>query len=210
MDHFLFEVSRSCSLGSLTGKDCLFRVYTTCKSMLVARGYGAVDRECRTVDELVQRVQEGQPVLRGHSCPDKPDITLFFHIENKIGIKYLRGVVEDVPDGSIACFVSVDGPTAFTHRDTRDDHDSIHFLTFKQLFNDLSRHRMVPRHALVPPGRVAEVASKYNISKPSHWPRLLRSDPVAQFYDFRKGDLVEIWRTGVGTNGAAAYFRMVS
>lgn len=206
METFLQEASRSCSHGTLDGIECLQMVHETCLSMVSVRGYREVDR-CTDVSALVARMAELDPVVVGrHSSRDRSDLLIFFLVESKVGIKLLRILVERHGHKGELCLVSVDGPTPFTRR---DEAQGVCFMTYKQLFVDITRHHMVPRHTLVPHEKVADVAIKYNVVNPSQWPQMLLKDPMAQFCDFRPGDLVHIHRTGWGTNGACDYYRLV-
>lgn len=208
MEAFLRDLSTSCSLGTVAGRACLAKVRKTAVSMLEARGFGAVAGRESELSELSELMLAGRPALRGSdSARGREDVLVFFCVEGKVGINPLRALMAAYEEeGAELCVVSIDGPTSFTRRDVGEQ---VQFMTYRQLFNDISKHSMVPPHALVPAERARELAGLFCVASDAHWPKLLAKDPVAQFHGFRRGDLVEIRRTGVGTNGGALYYRIV-
>lgn len=60
-----------------------------------------------------------------------------------------------------------------------------------------TRHRLVPRHQLVDEKTAQVIKKKYG----KDLPRLLTTDAISRYYDFREGSIIEITRT----NGIVAY-----
>jgi DNA-directed RNA polymerase subunit H (RpoH/RPB5) len=207
--NFLKELSKSCSFGSIHGNDCVSRIYRNIVTMLECRGYANVISKCNTVPDIFDHMKRNESVVIGQGCEFKDDVHIFFYLENKIGIKHLRAILEDADANAIICILSVDGPTTFTKKDARDHMRIIQFPTFKQLFNDLSSHHMIPSHRLLSNTEKDNMKIKYNIQNDAQLPFLLQKDPVAVFYDLRKGDVVEIKRKGFGGQEGTLYYRVV-
>lgn len=205
--NFLKELSKSCSYGSIHGNDCLIKVYKTVLSMLECRGYQTINTNCSTVHDIFKHMKNDQPIVTGKNSPLKQDANVYFYIENKIGIKYLRTIMDKHQD-TITCIISIEGPTTFTKRDARDQ-QNIQFPTYRQLFNDISKHQMIPQHRLLNEHEKSIVKDKFNIQNDSQWPRLLQKDPVSMFYHFQKGDVIEIFRKGIGGQESSLYYRIV-
>lgn len=206
---FLKELSKSCSHGSIHGNDCLSKIYTNVISMLGCRGYTNIIAKCATVDDILNNVKNCEAIVVGTGAKLKKDVHIFFYRENKVGIKFLRTILEKQKN-TIVCVVSIEGPTTFTKRDARDNQQRVQFATFKQLFNNISTHTMIPPHRLLSKEEQQSVREKYSIHSDSQWPKLLEKDPVSIFYHFQKGDLIEIQRKGIGGQEATMYYRMVT
>lgn len=209
---FLAALSSSCSNGSVNGQECLLRVHGNLCRMLEARGYATVRSHCTTVEDMLARMCREQPVVSAAASVDgKRDAMTYMCTDPKIGIKYMRTIAdkaEGASDGGIVIVLSIEGPTSFTRRDSKDD-DAVQFLTFRQLFNDISRHKLVPAHRKLSDDERAAVAARYNMRQPAQWPVLLLRDPMCAFYDFRCGDVIEITRRGTGAYEEYKYYRMV-
>lgn len=207
---FRDSLSASCSLGTLASRECLDRVYAICVTMLRARGYVAVEG---SAVEMLDRMTAGEPVMRGReSDRGRPDLVVYFHCtDTRVGIQTVRDI-ESAAEGSggdpaEVLIVSLEGPTSFTRRDVGD---RVQFMCYRHLMYDLSRHCMVPPHRLLSAAEAASATDRFEVREPAHWPQLPFSDPVAQYYGFKHGDLVEILRHGAGTNGLSVYYRMVA
>lgn len=149
--------------------------------MLECRGYEHVVSKCTTVSDILGYMKRDESIVIGRGCNHKDDIHIFFHLENKIGIKYMRSILEKFNDEQcIICRMSIEGPTTFTRKDARDYDNIVQFPTFKELFNDLSKHNMVPFHRLLTKSEKEELGTKYSIKNDSQWPQLMQKDPVMQ------------------------------
>jgi len=69
-------------------------------------------------------------------------------------------------------------------------------------------HELVPKHIILSPEEREEVLKKYNITKLSQFPRILKSDPVVKAIGAKKGDLIKIIRKST-TAKEAIYYRVV-
>lgn len=68
------------------------------------------------------------------------------------------------------------------------------FLMSELLFN-ITRHRLVPKHEVVSDEEeIADILKRYNIKTKTQMPIILRSDPVAQYFGMRPGQLARITR----------------
>ena len=120
-------------------------------------------------------------------------------MEDRVGVKFARTVI-DASAGDDACIiVSIDGPTPFTRKEC----SSVQFFTAIDLCRNITHHCLVPRHRSIdatdlPPGMEA-----------GRLPRLLDTDRVAQYYNWPRGTIVHIKRV-FGGNEPIEYFRVVS
>jgi DNA-directed RNA polymerase subunit H (RpoH/RPB5) len=175
--------------------------------MLKYRGYEEVSFMCKDHASLVQ-CMESDAVVALACSGSREDKAVVFHADVHVGVKALRSIVaSDSFSLTARIVVSVGGPTSFARRDASAS--GVEFLTFKQIFNNISSHRLVPPHRRITcPDEQKSVAHRYCIATPSQWPRFRPSDPMCIFGDFREGDLIEIRRRSA--SGESMYYRMVS
>lgn len=203
---FLVRLSQSCSVGYVDGETCLARCYVVLGEMLRYRGYEHVRFTCSNHAELISCV-EMDSVVAAATCGSREDKVVIFHSDSRVGVKAVRSIVDSGEHGSSSVMiVSIEGPTSFARRDSGCS--EIEFVTFKQIFNNISSHQLVPPHRRITcPEEKRCIERKFCISGTSQWPRFLQTDPMCAFGDFRSGDLIEIRRScSIGEN---IYYRMV-
>ena len=124
-------------------------------------------------------------------------VRVFFRMDDKVGVKTVRTIMESATEGVKTIIVSVEGPTPFTRKEWSK---RVQFLTYSQLTVNITKHALVPRHELCAQPPTADV-HKY--------PKILDTDPVCQWYDFPVGSLVKITRVFGGAE-PHSYFRVVT
>jgi DNA-directed RNA polymerase subunit H (RpoH/RPB5) len=181
------------------GMKVLSRVVATATEMLLARGLSV-----RGETDALAAIEAGRPVLTSEPTGEegggaaRVGVDVFVCGEAKVGVKFARAAI-DRSGGRGVVFVSVDGPTPFTRREC--EAEGVQFFNAKQLYYNVTRHALVPRHEVVdaPPDGVST----------AQLPHLLASDPVAQYYAWPTGTVVRVWR-GFGGEGRVPYFRLVA
>jgi DNA-directed RNA polymerase subunit H (RpoH/RPB5) len=176
--------------------ECVLR---TCVEMLKDRGYN-VSVDCRTVGDITYKIEQNHHVLIGETS--KNSVVLYFHNEDRVGVKQLRSW-NDMNEGCDIVIVSLEGPTAFTKKEADQYYPNIQFFTFKELCVNITRHSLVPKHEKI---GVDEV--EYQVGLAEEWPKLYTNDAIAQYYNYKKGDLIRITRT-VGCAEPVFYYRLV-
>lgn len=188
-----------------TAKKCADQVLlTTLKTtveMLQDRGYAHVEC-CQTLDEILVNMEETRCIVRG-TKEGGSVVHVFFHNEDRVGVKQLRAWVESSVADHIVV-VSLEGPTAFTRKES-ESHPNVQFFQFKDLCVNITRHSLVPRHE-----KVAADDMPLELSETKHeLPLMYTSDRVAQYYDYRVGDIIRITRV-YGGQEPLYYYRLVS
>lgn len=167
--------------------------------MLKDRGYN-VTNDCRTVGDISYKMEEGDHILSGDAS-DGTSTIVFFHNEERVGVKQLR-VWNEKFAGSFIVIVSLEGPTAFTKREADHHYKNTQFFTFRQLCVNITRHALVPKHE-----RCADKVP-YQVGNKDEWPKLYTNDPIAQYYNYKEGDLIRITRT-IGYPEPVYFYRLV-
>ncbi len=72
---------------------------------------------------------------------------------------------------------------------------------------NIGRHVLVPKHEILPKGKVDELLERYKIS-PHQLPLIMSSDPAAKEIGAKPGDVLKITRDSQ-TAGEAVFYRHV-
>jgi len=185
------------SLGNIqgapvSGNDILHRILRTTKEMLHDRGYTII-----TMDgDIEKHIMENKYVLSATDSNNKRILHVYIHSEDKIGIKYARLMIGQSSNAQILC-ISIDGPTPFTKKDAGD---RIQYMSCNRLCANLTKHCLVPKHERIG-------VDGHNFEK-DKLPKLLVSDPIVQYYDWKVGDVIRIRRV-FGGGEPHDYYRVV-
>ena len=192
------RINETCSLGSSTVDDTLQRIMKVCRELIVDRGYGDEVH----VNGIRESALAGSPVIQARGSAG--EMHIFFHAEERVGIKFIRALDEAYGDGDRDVLVlSVLGPTAYTKKDA-DGRHWLQMLVFKDMYVNVTRHCLVPKHRKMDSGEVAELRRKYRLSDGfEQLPKLFVTDPVAKYFRFTRGDIIHIDRP------SGPYYRVV-
>jgi DNA-directed RNA polymerase subunit H (RpoH/RPB5) len=181
----------------------LERVLKTCIEMLRDRGYTLIN-DCRTIGDITYKMQENEHIISGEHSTE-PDILIFFHNEERIGVKQMRAWNEKHVDEKII-IVSLEGPTAFTRKEAEQYYKNIEFFSFRNLCVNITKHHLVPKHEKLSLGDIETLS--IHVAKNDEWPKLYSNDVIAQYYNYKPGDLIRITRT-IGYPEPVYYYRLV-
>ena len=178
----------------------LGRTLTTCIEMLRDRGYN-VTNDCRTIGDISYKIEHAEFILCGENAAGETTL-VYFHNEERIGVKHLRMWSEQNANCNII-IVSLEGPTAFTKKEAEQSYKNVQFFIFKDVCKNITKHSLVPKHEKVDPSSLP-----FRCGSDDEWPKLYTSDPIAQYYNFKPGDLIRITRT-LGYPEPVYYYRLV-
>jgi DNA-directed RNA polymerase I, II, and III subunit RPABC1 len=159
------------------------RVLKTCREMLLARGY--------------QITNNHQKMLVG--AKEGGGIVLFITNIDKFSVVYIKPLIETTRAmGLDKCIIVYKNSLTSCAKKTCEANSlGIEFFSSKELKVNISHHDYVPQHTKVEEPEKSIIKAKYI----SNLPTLLRTEAIARFYQFVKGDLVKIERKG----GSIAY-----
>lgn len=167
--------------------------------MLKDRGYVNI-QACQTIEEISQNMVESRYIVSGSGGES---IQVFFHNEDRVGVKQLRTWVENCMADKII-IVSLEGPTAFTRKEAESSYENVQFFTFRELCVNIMHHMLVPKHE-----KVTEDEIPYRLSASrAELPTLSTADKVAQYYAYEPGDIIRITRTA-GVQEPIYFYRIV-
>ena len=166
-----------------------------CLEMLQQRGYTILDTKEETIDA---ETGDGEPIR-------------VFFINSQFNAGALDGCLTALADDSVFHAIvvydeKVTPPTEEvikTMRNKREIEDLegmpvqtvlIELFKISNMQTNPTKHKYTPKHTKVEPKAAKEYKKKYG----SRGPTMLRTDPIACFFGFRKGDLIRIERpTGI-------------
>jgi DNA-directed RNA polymerase subunit H (RpoH/RPB5) len=163
---------------------------TTCREMLADRGHGDVPAESSPLDCVLAE----RPVFL-----KRDEVALYISFADKVSVKFARAVVEHHPNTASIVLISNGGPTSFTRREC-EAHDHVQFLLCSNVVQNVTKHTLVPRHERVPKPVSFEVSTL---------PKILRNDPIVQYYNWPPGTVIHIKRV-FGGHEPIDYYRVVT
>ena len=169
--------------------------------MLKDRGYVNI-QSCQTFEEITQNMSENRYVVCGGG---HKHVQVFFHNEERVGVKQLRTWVENsVAD--VIIVISLDGPTAFTKKEAEQHYAHVQFFMFRDVCINITKHCLVPKHEKITD--MSQLPLKTSNSK-NELPLLYTTDKISQYYAFEPGDVVRITRT-VGVQEPVYIYRLIT
>ena len=78
------------------------------------------------------------------------------------------------------------------------------FILKKLLFN-ITKHIAVPKHTLLNKEQISDLIVNLKLKNKQQLPVILKSDPIAQYYGMRTGDICEITRLSITTGYYKSY-----
>lgn len=73
---------------------------------------------------------------------------------------------------------------------------------------DVTKHLLVPKHAVISEKEKKELTEKYKLSIPD-FPRIMTTDPAIQHLKVKEGDIIKVTRPSK-TAGESIFYRRVS
>ena len=177
------------------GRTTLKRILNTCEEMLRDRKCTEVHVEHNVLDAIEQG---NRPVIYG-TCADGSATSVYIHVEEKVGIKFARALLEAARENESIVIVSLEGPTPFIRKECDDK--KIQFMNAKDVCVNKTRHFLVPKHEKVesPPDGVLVC----------DLPKISEMDPIVQYYNFEVGSILKMMRT-FGGHEKIPYYRVVT
>ncbi len=189
MEQLIEKIGSIHSTCLVDGHKILDNILKNCYQMLKDRGCSEVE----STQNIVECMENVNPVLKGRGIKN---IDIYFSNEERVGVKYLRNILEETTvDKIILC--SLDGPTTFTKKES--EVADVQFFFFKDLFVNITKHQIVPKHELC--------IDQIPYTK-EELPKISITDPIVQYYDFPLNSIIKIHRT-FGSHEPSVYYRLI-
>ena len=202
MESILNKIGQINNSATVCYSVVLERVMKTCIDMLKDRGFTVIN-DCRTIGDITYKMQENEFIFSAEHFSENSTF-VYFHNEERIGVKQMRLWNENRPDSNII-IVSLEGPTAFTKKEADQHYSNIQFFSFKNLCVNITKHALVPKHEKL----TNEEKESLKIEASSEdWPKLYRNDVISQYYNYKPGDIIKITRS-IGYPEPVYFYRLV-
>lgn len=208
----------------------LYKVYKTTLNMLYNRGYDVpLDTEGPESRVIVMPFDKFSAIEKDNLTiimslrPDCkinrfPKIIVFFPDDNeKLGVRLIRAYYEKMVSLNInkAILIVKENITSFAKNEilsyinTVEPEKSIYIETFLEssLIFDPTTHELVPKHELLSEEEKKKFLGDYKI-KEIQLGKILISDPIVRYYDFKEKDVIKITRPSE-TGGVYYNYRVV-
>jgi len=100
-------------------------------------------------------------------------------------------IYENNPNTSIIIVLKSKPSAVLRKLETKGD-NNIQIFHIKHLQINPTNHSLVPIHIKLTENQVKELLNKYKIITKSQFPLLLQTDPIARYYNFKRGDVIKI------------------
>lgn len=164
-------------------------IRTTCREMVEQRGF-----------EVIEDVEEYIFAEKGEGGEA---IAVFFDTSQKLDTDKVKLYIAKMKELEIkACVIVYRDTVTPPAKNVIEELQEFNIEIFKEtsLRYNITKHRLVPRHSTLPKAEAIEFKKKYGVKIPV----LLKTDQVARFYNFQKGEIIRIDR-----NDGTVSFRIV-
>ena len=165
------------------------KAYETCVEMIEHRGYKIVDRD----EERILATKSDGP----HMC-------VFVAPSHKFNVESIQEYISMMKKMSLShcIIVNKDNATPIAKKIIEDSPDlDIELFYVDELQYNITKHYLVPKHELAFKKGTKEYTAFKKKYMADNFPILLKTDAVARFFAFQKGDIIKITRP----NGVISY-----
>lgn len=181
------------------------RIITTVNEMFVDRGY-----------ELLQKTSWSKKFLQFEDLKvvgkidDKTLIFTFFATDVKVPVRKIREYVQFMKENQVTHAVIVHAHQITPGAKSELGQYNIQTFQAKELFHNITRHALVPRHEKVKSEHdVHQIMKRYHIQSKTEFPIYYMTDPVVKYYGWTPGTVVKIERVSGGLKEPEIYYRMI-
>ena len=165
------------------------RAYEICLEMINQRGYKIVDRD----EERILAIK-----------PDNTQMCVFVAPSHKFNVESIQEYISMMKKMNLAhsIIVNKDNATPIAKKIIEESPDlNIELFYVDQLQFNITKHYLVPKHELAYKKGTKEYMAFKKKYMADNFPVILKSDAVARFFAFQKGDIIKVTRP----NGIITY-----
>lgn len=127
---------------------------------------------------------------------------------NKIHASKLENYIKQINEHYSPKYMIFVGPLNATDSiiNLLEKYNNVQLFNSKKLQINITKHEFVPKHIKLDDNKKIEITEKYSLES---FPIIQISDPVVQYYNFQRGDIIKIIRSNLNS-GYSEYYRLVS
>ena len=138
------------------------------------------------------------------------DMKIIYHMKNKFiknDLKKFLSTIEKDEDYKHIIFIFKEKINNNNEKNIKELLEGVTYELFpiKNLLFNITKHSYVPKHELLSVDEANNIMKIYSIKNKSQFPIILKSDPVARYYDFKPGQLIKVYRSSTATGESITY-----
>lgn len=181
------------------------RITTTVHEMFTDRGYEVIPKQLWS-----KKFTQFEDLKVVGKIDDKTLILTFFATDVKVPVRKIREYVQFMKENLVTHAVIVHAHQITPGAKSELNQYNIQTFQAKELFHNITRHALVPRHERIQTEReVQEIMKKYHIQSKNEFPIYYMSDPVVKYFGWQPGTVVKIERVSGGLKEPEIYYRMI-
>tara|TARA_B110000037_G_C17036673_1_gene471923 strand:+ start:481 stop:1089 length:609 start_codon:yes stop_codon:yes gene_type:complete len=191
----------------------IIKSFTVVKEMLTDRNIDITNLESYSENEIEVLISASNTsgTKNGNIFQIKvnDDIKIIYHMKSKFiknDLKKFLSTIEKDEEYKHIIFIFKEKINNNNEKNIKDLLDGVTYELFpiKNLLFNITKHSYVPKHELLSVDEANNIMTNYSIKK-SQFPIILKSDPVARYYDFKSGQLIKVYRSSTATGESITY-----
>ena len=119
-------------------------------------------------------------------------LKVYFSEQTKIGINYLKEIINDAGENNILIVYS-DVITTFAKQYINSVSNTIHLFSYRELKRNIIHHYLVPKHYILNNEEKNKFIKNINVNT-THIPKCKITDPISKYYGCKEHDIMKIIR----------------
>tara|TARA_Y100000385_G_C13064416_1_gene626000 strand:+ start:1075 stop:1683 length:609 start_codon:yes stop_codon:yes gene_type:complete len=191
----------------------IIKSFTVVKEMLTDRNIDITNLESYSENEIEVLISASNTsgTKNGNIFQIKvnDDIKIIYHMKSKFiknDLKKFLSTIEKDEEYKHIIFIFKEKINNNNEKNIKDLLDGVTYELFpiKNLLFNITKHSYVPKHELLSVDQANNIMTNYSIKK-SQFPIILKTDPVARYYDFKSGQLIKVYRSSTATGESITY-----
>lgn len=193
-------------------KNNIYRARNTVIEMLRDRGYDVPEEKYNIsfTDFLLLYQESNYDIIANHTDDAKKQIYAKFAGEIvKFGKKNLQKIVENIrkehnDNINIVILIGDKINTSIANELKNDEYKNVQIFILNLMITNKTHHSFVPQHIPLNEEEQEKVLKKYKL-KLHQFQKIDVDDPIAKYYDLKRGQLCKIIRTSQSSGNIVAY-----
>lgn len=199
-----------------TESEEIIRSFSIVKEMLSDRGIDITNLESYSDTELIELMNVTSKIGNIFQIKVNDNMKVIYHMKAKFMKQELKKFMTSLDDDENLTHIIFIFKEKINNNNDKNIQDLLYdpkyttrltyevFPIHNLLFN-ISKHSYVPKHDILSSEEALDIQKRYAIKNKSQFPIILKTDPVARYYDIKAGQLVKITRSSTATGENITY-----
>jgi DNA-directed RNA polymerase subunit H (RpoH/RPB5) len=181
------------------------KIISTVNEMFIDRGYVLIPKT-----EWSKKNSQIEDLRVIGKSPKTGTVFVYFATDIKVHVKKIREYIQHMEENKVNHAVIVYAHQITPGAKSELTQKKIETFQSKELFENITRHALVPRHEQVQTDQeVQSIMKKFHIQSKNEFPIYYTSDPVVRYYGWDPGTVIKIERRLGGLKDPEIYYRIV-